>query len=808
MSTRLDPLEYLERSDKWYLGGGRGAIFAPAFPRFLDSPGFWDEAYFVDVRLERLFTVLILGEDERPLALRLDVRRWTPDALSQTYSVSGSGLRVREDKVVTPKDVLASRITVHNDGKRARSLHLVLWSLQERRPLMPGQAATSAEQTTRCGDYLTFAHTVLYGEQPYADRPAENAGWGEAGRGKGREEVPHALYVALGADRPPASFTVNLAERADTAPAWHTSVLPEKFRDGRLADEFRPDGMTDDGRRMTDQTNPIRHPSSVIRQPSGPEGHLHLCLHYALDVPAGESRTVQFGAAVALERGIALHALQNELHQDVTATSRASWRAYFAGVPYFECSDPYVQKYYWYRWYGLRLQIVDIGGHKMDGEEGVRFPHPCVFEGIGGFRSHISYSAQCHMLEAGWRHDPALAFGCIEGMFAAQEQSGYLPGHLYLWRHTRGFYHANWGANAIQLYHITGDRAFVERVYPDLARYAEYFERERDREDSHLYDIVDQGETGQEYMSRYLFADAAADDWRRIQLKGVDATVYIYQLQRALAEMARALGHAADADVWNQKADATREAVRARMWDAERGFFFDVAPGSGARSPFKAAVGLYPFLCDIAGPEHLPAITEHLLNPAEFWTEYPVPASSVDDPYFSAEAEWKGKRMSCPWNGRVWPMTSSHVAEALARAALTLDPALKPTAAQLIQRFVRMMFHDGDPERPNCFEHYNPFTGAPCAYRGIDDYQHSWVVDLLVKYLVGLQPNGGDTLVLDPLPFEVNRFAMEGIRYRGHTVDVRWDRATGYAVWVDGIERARLPERGRIEVALNGYTGD
>src|SRR5439155_5020108 len=172
-------------------------------------------------------------------------------------------------------------------------------------------------------------------------------------------------------------------------------------------------------------------------------------------------------------------------------------------------------------------------------------------------------------------------------------------------------------------------------------------------------------------------------------------------------------------------------------------------------SPYKAAVGFYPFLCDIASKEHLPAIYKHLLNPEEFWTEYPVPASSLDDPFFSAEAEWKGKRMSCPWNGRVWPMTNSHVAEALARAALTLDASLKPHAADLIHRFIKLMFFDGDPERPNCFEHYNPSPGAPSAYRGIDDYQHSWVIDLMVKYLVGLQPNGSDTLVLDPLPFPV-----------------------------------------------------
>src|SRR5262249_44804335 len=150
----------------------------------------------------------------------------------------------------------------------------------------------------------------------------------------------------------------------------------------------------------------------------------------------------------------------------------------------------------------------------------------------------------------------------------------------------------------------------------------------------------------------------------------------------------------------------------------------DVDPRSDKRSPYKAAVGFYPFLCDIAGPEHLAAITEHLLNPDEFWTNWPLPASPVDDPYFSAEAEWKGIRMSCPWNGRVWPMTNSHVAEALARVALTMDSGLTLQASRFIHSFIKLMFFDQDPARPNCFEHYNPLTGTPCLYRGVDDYQH------------------------------------------------------------------------------------
>ncbi|NIR43140.1 MAG: hypothetical protein GWN99_14470, partial [Gemmatimonadetes bacterium] len=91
--------------------------------------------------------------------------------------------------------------------------------------------------------------------------------------------------------------------------------------------------------------------------------------------------------------------------------------------------------------------------------------------------------------------------------------------------------------------------------------------------------------------------------------------------------------------------------------------FSDLDPRTMRRTGLKAAVHFYPFFTDLVGPEHMEGLRRHLLSPGEFWTIYPVPSSSVDDPYYSPDAEWKGKRHNCPWNGRVWPMANSHVAE-------------------------------------------------------------------------------------------------------------------------------------------------
>ncbi len=199
----------------------------------------------------------------------------------------------------------------------------------------------------------------------------------------------------------------------------------------------------------------------------------------------------------------------------------------------------------------------------------------------------------------------------------------------------------------------------------------------------------------------------------------------------------------------------------------------------------KAATCFYPYFTDIVSADHLKGLKRHLFNPKEFWTKYPVPSSSADDEFFSAEPCWKGKRMNCPWNGRVWPMTNSHIAEALAQSAVRFnDRSLRRRAAMFMTSFIRMMFFDGDPSRPNCFEHYNPLTGQPSVYRGIDDYQHSWVNDLIIRYVCGIRPEQARVTV-DPFPFGLQRFQIRDVLIRSTRLAVAGNEHR-FTVWCNG----------------------
>jgi hypothetical protein len=306
-----------------------------------------------------------------------------------------------------------------------------------------------------------------------------------------------------------------------------------------------------------------------------------------------------------------------------------------------------------------------------------------------------------------------------------------------------------------------------------LGRYADWLRTERDPEDSGMVTVVNHYETGQEYMSRYLAVDPDSDvnAWEpRLRLKGVDVTVYLYQLLGGLAGIADRLDRAEEAERWRAAAASVGRALREEMWDPRTGMFSDVDGATGKRTGVKAAVCFYPLLTDLVDAEKVERMLGHLEDRAGFATPFPVPSTAADDPLFDAEGLWKGKRHNCPWNGRVWPMTNSHVVEGLLRQWHRGSERAGRIAAHVLSRFVRMMYHEGDPARPNCYEHYNPFNGHACVFRGIDDYQHSWVLDLLARGVTGVEP-GRDALRIHPLPMGLDDARFLG-RLRGHDVDV------------------------------------
>ncbi|MGB8450769.1 MAG: trehalase family glycosidase, partial [Anaerocolumna sp.] len=390
-----------------------------------------------------------------------------------------------------------------------------------------------------------------------------------------------------------------------------------------------------------------------------------------------------------------------------------------------------------------------------------------------------------------------------------------------------GFYHTDVGRalKLLRLHHP--DEEYTAKVYGPLRRLLDFYQKDRDREGMDLYDIRDQFETGQEYTSRYFFADDRADSYgwdHRLRLKGVDVTSYVYGLSAELLELAWQQQRVDDIRVLSELQAHIQAAVNAFLWDAERGWYMDYSAQKKEHSHYVASVGCYPVLFGLAAPQRALRVGERLGEPAGLWTTWPLATVPQDDPYYSADPDWRGERANCPWNGRVWPMVNSHVCEVLERLS-ELDPEqYRPRLASFLRRYIEMLHfekqdagsHAGkDLLRPNCFEHYHPEDGTACEYRGVDDYMHSWVADLILRYVAGVRVTEQRdnvsvrrTILFDPYPFGLDSFILNTCLVARHEIEVQWNRdragstLPGYRVYVDNALVHESPEICRFEYAL------
>lgn len=710
----MDVLERLTRKDKWALGGGRGAVCAPPFPKWLQTPGFWDECFLADLRFPRLFTILFM-RDGRPVRTHGRILDWNPARLRVLHE--GDGLTIEEERCVTASNAFVSRLTL----VQGPPVDAFLWSLLDLRDGVWGAPFTTVGAADLTDEATVVRWDTAWPAEVAPDRTgveAENVDGGAA------MLPPVSAWLAFGADAPRRSHTVNLAQRHDDSPLYELSVLPQKLRNGRLLGDFK----------LRVGVPPI-------------EGLLHLVGQYRVEA------RVTFACGTGLSREAAFDSLQEARSEDAILLSETSWRDHFRSVPRFDCEDPFLTNAYWNRWFGLRLNTVDLKDYRFQGH--AEDAGPFVTEGIGFFRNFVSYSAQAHLRELAWMKDPRLAIGILDNLAEVQCVDGSFPGHSYSARPSRDFYHADFGTPLAQLFALHPE-AIDRRHLAALRRYADYLVRYRTRSKdpsrASLYDVFDQNETGQEYMSRY-----PDDAWGHFRIAGVDATVYAERTFSALA------GFRFVQSPYGAFADGARRGLQEWAWNREAAFFCDVT--AEGRSGARPAIGLYPLL--VPGLEEVSrqAIERWLGNEEEFWLPAGFPATARSDPSFSAEGEWRGRRTNCPWNGRSWPMANAHLVDGLARVArVTGDPALRRRSFDALMKCVRLMFHDGDPDRPNSYEHYDPFTGRPSLYRGYDDYMHSWVVDLILRHVCGIQPG---TQKRDPLSPE--------LRYECD-IDLDWER--------------------------------
>jgi len=328
---------------------------------------------------------------------------------------------------------------------------------------------------------------------------------------------------------------------------------------------------------------------------------------------------------------------------------------------------------------------------------------------------------------------------------------------------------------------------------------------------------------------------------------------YLWADMVAISKTAVLAGDYARADDYAARAEALKARIQEELWDPEREFFFpqfaadeetvaDPWPGARNRDMSDAAVagatvaadgstaaitaksltyesgpwagdphgreaiGFVPWQFSLPDPGYESA-WRFLLDPEVFAAPFGPTTTEMSDPLFYVSPR------CCVWSGNSWPYATAQTLTAMANLLNDYDQQVVTAAdyAELLRTYTRTQQREG---RPYIAEAADPFTGSwdghNKAYHS-EHYLHSSYIDLIIAGLIGLRPQDGDRLVVNPLvPADWDWFALQNVAYRGHDVTVFWDRdgsrygrGAGLHLVVDGGVAARADGLERLSVELD-----
>jgi hypothetical protein len=170
---------------------------------------------------------------------------------------------------------------------------------------------------------------------------------------------------------------------------------------------------------------------------------------------------------------------------------------------------------------------------------------------------------------------------------------------------------------------------------------------------------------------------------------------------------------------------------------------------------------------------------------------------------------------TCEWDGAVWPFATSQTLNGLANV-LRGAPQSYVNRCDYFQQLLTYADAHERHGKPYIGEYHDETTGQwlipePKAQRS-RYYNHSTFNDLVIAGLIGIVPQAGDKIIVDPLlPDDVwDWFCLDRVPYHGMSVTIIWDRwgqrygkGAGFSLWANGRELARAPQLRRLATRLS-----
>jgi glycogen debranching enzyme len=233
---------------------------------------------------------------------------------------------------------------------------------------------------------------------------------------------------------------------------------------------------------------------------------------------------------------------------------------------------------------------------------------------------------------------------------------------------------------AWKLHEHKPDVEFLKEIYDPLVRWNKWWFERNDIDGNGLCEYLHPFSSGLDDSPLW---DAG------VPVESPDLNTYLYLQQEALARIADAIGETQDAQMWAERAGQMLEKLVANDWDAQSGLF--LARHKGQPLPVCTPFSLFPLLTGRLPAAMAQRLVDHLTNPDEFWSTYPVPTVALNDPRYNPLQMWRGP---------TWLNVNYLLIEGLMRSGYP------DVARELRERTLALV-----AQQDNIYEYYQPQTG-------------------------------------------------------------------------------------------------
>ena len=247
-------------------------------------------------------------------------------------------------------------------------------------------------------------------------------------------------------------------------------------------------------------------------------------------------------------------------------------------------------------------------------------------------------------------------------------------------------------AEAVQAVAQRGRGAeFINEVLPSVRKFYEWLHNVRNPFDDGLIRVVQPDETGLDHSPKWdelmNIQDEEHDSWDRgwhsicdpydkfnrdpkkmialnhFVVADVMVNVIYIENLRVLAELCLQVKDEAGAAIYIARAAKARDSLEELCWDETDGLYYDVNGKENQKLRVNTFTSLMPLLLADLAPKKVEALMAHLLNPEEYWAEFPIPSTAMNHPTYRPETVGG----NLVWRGPTWINSNWYLARGLMR---------------------------------------------------------------------------------------------------------------------------------------------